>query len=59
MTPKGTGILPTDKSFKVQSIDMVEVHDGKFTAHRGVMDQAAMMEQLGLAPELIPPRKRD
>ena len=46
------GIPPTDKSFKVQVIDIIEIHDGKATAHWGVTDQAAMMEQLGLAPEM-------
>ena len=42
------GIPPTAKSFEVQVIDIVEIHDGKVTAHWGVMDQAKMMEQLGL-----------
>ena len=43
------GIPPTAKSFEVQIIDILEVQNGKITAHWGVMDQAAMMEQLGLA----------
>jgi len=46
------GIPLTNKGFKVQAIDIIEVHDGKATAHRGQTDQAAMMEQLGLAPEM-------
>lgn len=46
------GIPPTNKAFKVQAIDIIEVHDGKATAHWGQTDQAAMMEQLGLAPEM-------
>ncbi len=46
------GIPPTAKSFEAQTIDILEIHDGKVTAHWGVMDQAAMMEQLGLAPEM-------
>ena len=46
------GIPPTDKTFKVQVIDIVEVRDGQFVAHWGITDQAAMMEQLGLAPEM-------
>jgi len=46
------GIPPTDKSFKVQGIDIVEVRDGQFVAHWGITDQAAMMEQLGLAPQM-------
>lgn len=43
------GIPPTGKSFKVQAIDIVRVRDGQFVEHWGVTDQAAMMEQLGLA----------
>ena len=46
------GIPPTAKSFDVQAIDILEVQAGKVTAHWGVMDQAAMMQQLGLAPEM-------
>ncbi len=46
------GIPPTSKGFKVQAIDILEIHDGKATAHWGQTDQAAMMEQLGLAPEM-------
>ena len=46
------GMPPTNKGFKVQAIDIIEVHDGKATAHWGQTDQAAIMEQLGLAPEM-------
>lgn len=46
------GIPPTNKSFSVQFIDIIEIHDGKATAHWGITDQAAMMGQLGLAPEM-------
>jgi len=46
------GIPATNKGFKVQAIDIGEFHDGKLTAHWGVTDQAAMMAQLGLAPEM-------
>jgi len=42
------GIPPTNNSFKVQFIDIIEMRDGKATAHWGVTDQAAMMQQLGL-----------
>jgi steroid delta-isomerase-like uncharacterized protein len=42
------GIPPTDNSFKVQFIDIIEFRDGIATAHWGVTDQAAMMQQLGL-----------
>jgi steroid delta-isomerase-like uncharacterized protein len=43
------GIPATNKSFSVQAIDIVQFRDGKAIAHWGVTDQAAMMEQLGLA----------
>lgn len=46
------GIPPTNKSFAVQVIDMFEVGGGQITAHWGTTDQAAMMEQLGLAPDM-------
>jgi steroid delta-isomerase-like uncharacterized protein len=46
------GAPPTGKGFKVEAIDIVEVHDGQATAHWGQTDQVAMMEQLGLAPEM-------
>jgi steroid delta-isomerase-like uncharacterized protein len=42
------GIPPTSNSFKVQFIDIIEIRDGKATAHWGITDQAAMMQQLGL-----------
>ena len=46
------GIPPTNKTVKVQAFDMAEFRDGKITAHWGLTDNAAMMEQLGLAPEM-------
>ena len=46
------GIPPTNKSIKVSFIDIVEIRGGKATAHWGVTDRAAMMEQLGLVPEM-------
>lgn len=46
------GIPPTNKSFSVQGIDILEIRDGKGTAHWGVTDMAALMQQLGLAPEM-------
>ena len=36
------GIPPTNKGFKVQVIDIIEVRDGKATAHWGQTDQAAI-----------------
>ena len=46
------GIPPTAKSFEVQVIDIFEVKNGQVAAHWGVTDQAAMMQQLGLVPEM-------
>ena len=46
------GIPPTAKHFEAQVIDILEIQDGKVIAHWGVTDQAAMMEQLGLVPEM-------
>jgi steroid delta-isomerase-like uncharacterized protein len=46
------GIPPTAKTFEVQAIDIFEIKDGQVTAHWGVTDQAAMMQQLGLVPEM-------
>ena len=46
------GVPPTNKSFEAQLLDIVEIHDGKATAHWGLTDQGAIMEQLGVAPEM-------
>ena len=46
------GIPPTNKNFAVQFMDIVEIDDGKATEHWGLTDQGAMMEQLGIAPEM-------
>ena len=46
------GIPPTNKSFTINIIDIIEIREGKATAHWGLTDTAAMMDQLGLAPEM-------
>ncbi len=46
------GIPPTNKRFEVLDITIVEIHDGKLTAHWGLTDETAMMQQLGLASEM-------
>ena len=46
------GIPATNKSFEVAFIDILEVHNGQATEHWGQTDQGAMMQQLGLAPEM-------
>lgn len=43
------GIPPTGKGFDIPVIDIVEFREDKAVAHWGVMDNAAMMEQLGVA----------
>ena len=42
------GIPATGNAFDVAVIDIVEFRDGKAVAHWGVMDQAGMMQQLGV-----------
>jgi predicted ester cyclase len=52
MTGEFMGIPLTKRSFSMQFIDILEIHEGKATAHWGVTDQAAMMQQLGLVPDM-------
>jgi len=42
------GIPPTGRSVDIPVIDIVEFRDGKAIAHWGIMDQAGMMQQLGV-----------
>ena len=44
------GIPPTGKRIAINVIDILGVAEGKFTAHWGVMDSMAMMQQLGVVP---------
>lgn len=43
------GLSPTGNEFDIPVIDIIEFRDGKAVAHWGVMDNAAMLEQLGVA----------
>lgn len=43
------GIPPTGNRFDISVIDIVEFREDKAVAHWGVMDNATMMEQLGVA----------
>lgn len=43
------GIPPTGNKFDIAVIDIIEFREEKAVAHWGVMDNAAMMEQLGVA----------
>ena len=45
------GIPGTNATFQAGLIDIIEFKDGKATQHWGQTDQAAMMEQLGIAPQ--------
>ena len=42
------GVKGTGKTFKINVIDIIEVVDGKMTAHWGVGDYLTMMAQLGI-----------
>ncbi len=44
------GTPASGKTFNIESIDIVRMKDGRIVAHWGVIDQAGMAEQLGLAP---------
>lgn len=52
-THKGTfmDIPATGKRFEIQAIDIVRFEGDRVAEHWGVTDQAAMMEQLGVAPQ--------
>lgn len=41
------GIPPTNKTFDIPVIDIVEFRDGKAIGHWGIMDMAGLMQQLG------------
>src|SRR3954451_12816812 len=44
------GVPATDKSFEIQSIDIVRFEDGKCAEHWGVTDNMALMQQIGAVP---------
>jgi steroid delta-isomerase-like uncharacterized protein len=44
------GIPPTGKSISINVIDIIRIAEGQFVEHWGVMDQMAMMQQLGVIP---------
>lgn len=45
------GIPATGKSISIEVIDIVRIEGGKFVEHWGIMDNMAMMQQLGVVPE--------
>ena len=44
------GVPPTGKSISINVIDIIRIAEGQFVEHWGVMDQMAMMQQLGVIP---------
>ena len=44
------GIAGSGKTFNVEAIDILRMRGGKIAEHWGVIDEAGMAEQLGLAP---------
>lgn len=46
------GMPATNKSVKVNYIDVIQFRDGQAIAHWGMTDQVAMMTQLGMMPEM-------
>ena len=48
------GIPPTGKSFTIAGIDVYRLHDGKMAEHWHVVDQLALLQQLGLIPAQEP-----
>ena len=48
------GIPPTGRSFTISGIDIYRMADGKMAEHWHVVDQLALLGQLGLLPEQEP-----
>jgi predicted ester cyclase len=46
------GIPATGRSVSVTIFDMFRVSGGKIVEHWGLLDSGAMMEQLGVAPQV-------
>jgi steroid delta-isomerase-like uncharacterized protein len=46
------GIPPTGKTFEITGFDRVRIKDGQAVEHWGVFEDLAMMQQLGVAPEM-------
>ena len=44
------GVPPTGKGIDVEAVDIVQLRDGIATAHWGVTDLMAMMQQMGAIP---------
>ncbi len=48
------GVAPTQKHFEAEVVHFYTVRDGKIVDHRGVRDDLAMVQQLGLLAEPKP-----
>jgi steroid delta-isomerase-like uncharacterized protein len=44
------GVPATDKSFEIETIDIIRVEDGKCAEHWGVTDTMSLMQQIGAVP---------
>ena len=44
------GMLPTGYSYAIAGIDIYRIEDGQLAEHWHVIDQLAMLQQLGLVP---------
>jgi steroid delta-isomerase-like uncharacterized protein len=45
------GVPPSDKSFEIESVDIIRVENGKVAEHWGVTDVMSLMQQIGAIPE--------
>ena len=50
-TGEWMGVPATDKSFEIESIDIIRVEDGRCAEHWGVTDVMTLMQQIGAIPE--------
>jgi steroid delta-isomerase-like uncharacterized protein len=50
-TGEWMGVPASDRSFEIQSIDIIRVEEGKCAEHWGVTDNIALMMQIGAIPE--------
>jgi steroid delta-isomerase-like uncharacterized protein len=44
------GVPATDKSFEINTVDIIRIEDGKCAEHWGVTDNMALMQQIGAVP---------
>jgi steroid delta-isomerase-like uncharacterized protein len=44
------GVPASNKSFEIQTVDIVRIEDGKCAEHWGVTDNMSLMQQIGAVP---------